>query len=38
MDVIRDEWDWELMNFQLLVLFSLFRNRGGGWGTKETEN
>jgi len=24
MDVIRDEGDWKLINFQLLVLFSLF--------------
>jgi hypothetical protein len=24
MDVIRDEEDWKLINFQLLVLFSLF--------------
>jgi len=30
MNVIRDERDWKLINFQLLVLFSLFRNRGGG--------
>jgi hypothetical protein len=29
MDVIRDEGDRELINFQLLVLFSLFRNPRG---------
>ena len=29
MDVIRDEGDRELINFQLLVLFFLFRNEGG---------
>jgi len=35
MDVIRDEGDRELINFQLLVLFSLFRKggikHGGDW-------
>jgi len=38
MDVIRDEGDWELINFQLLVLFSLFRNGGGGVGVLQVLN
>jgi hypothetical protein len=27
--LLRDEGDWKLINFQLLVLFYLFRNWGG---------